>query len=176
VLAGALTEKALLAALRRGSFYVTTGPRITGVEVKGDTITIRTGEQCQIFFRNEMGQVLGGAFGTEASYRFTGRERLVRAVCLSDVLEDGFRLEATTQPFCLADLLLRSPLGPIDEGWTIAEPVDRSDEPEVEEPEEELEEPAKPEEDVDDDEDSSTDDESGEGDESEDADEDAADE
>jgi len=103
VLAEALTEEALVAALARGSFYVTTGPRITGVEVQGDTLTVRTKEPCQMLFRGAGGAVLGGAFGTEASYRFTGRETFVRAVCLADVLEDGFRLEATTQAFYLSD-------------------------------------------------------------------------
>jgi len=121
VLSEAFTEEAILAALRRGSFYVTTagGPRITGVEVNGGAVTVRTSEPCQTFFRGEGGVVLGGAFGTEASFEFTGREKYVRAVCLSDVLEDGFRVEAKTQAFYLSDDLPRSPVGRPREDWTI---------------------------------------------------------
>jgi len=137
VLTEARTEDAILAALRRGSFYVTTatGPRITGVEVKGDTLKVSTDRDCQFIFRDETGAILGGGFGGEAEYRFSGRERFVRAVAMSDVLEDGFRLAATTQAFYLSDDLPSVPEGVDDPGWTIAEPVDRSDEPE--EPEEE---------------------------------------
>ncbi|MHC4506631.1 MAG: CehA/McbA family metallohydrolase domain-containing protein, partial [Planctomycetota bacterium] len=141
VLAESLTEEAILAALRRGSFYLTTatGPRFTGIEAKGGTVTVRTAEPCQLLFRDETGAVLSGTFGNEAKYRFTGRETYVRAVALADVLEDGFRLEATTQAFYLADELPNSPVGVPEADWTIAEPVDRSGEPEEEEePEEEL--------------------------------------
>jgi hypothetical protein len=140
VLAETHTEDAILAALKRGSFYVTpaTGPRITGIEVKGDTLKVSTDRECQFLFRDETGGILGGGFGEEAEYRFTGRERFVRAVALSDVLEDGFHLAATTQAFYLSDELPSVPEGVDDPGWTIAEPIDRSDEPEEpEEPEEE---------------------------------------
>ena len=73
--------------------------------------------------------MLGGAFGTEAEYRFTGHEKYVRAVCLADVLEDGSRLEALTQPGYFADALPASPVGGVPSGaevgaeWTIAEPL-----------------------------------------------------
>jgi hypothetical protein len=147
VLAEAHTEDAILSALRRGSLYVTTatGPRITGVEVRGGTLKVSTDRDCQFLFRDETGAILGGGFGGEAEYRFTGRERCVRAVALSDVLEDGFRLAAATQPFYLSDDLPSSPEGVADPGWTIAELVDRSDEPEEpeeDELDEELEEEA----------------------------------
>lgn len=125
VLASDLTEEAIVAALRRGSFYVTTatGPRIIGIEAKGDTLTIRTEKPCQVLFKGEQGKVLGGAFGTEATYKFTGREKFVRAVCLADVLPDGFRLEALTQAFYLSDDLPRSPLGEADSIWTVTRKV-----------------------------------------------------
>ena len=147
VLAGSLTEEGILGALRRGSFYVTSGPEITGIEVRGDTVKVRTAEPCQIIFRgvrsaSEGAQMLGGAFGTEAEYRFTGHEKYVRAVCLADVLEDGSRVEAMTQAFYFADALPTSPVphsGPEAE-WTIAEPVAASGEEEEEEEEEAEEE------------------------------------
>ncbi len=144
VLAESHTEEAILRALRRGSFYVTsaTGPRITGVEVKGATLKLTLDRDCQILFRDETGAIIGGGFGGEAEYRFTGRERFVRAVAFSDVLEDGFRLAATTQAFYLSDDLPSVPDGVDDPGWTIAEPVDRSDEPEEPEEEEPQEEEA----------------------------------
>ncbi len=138
VLAESLSEESILNALRRGSFYVTSGPEITGIEVRGDTLKVRTSEPCQIFFRGvkntaDGGQMLGGAFGTEAEYRFTGHEKYVRAVCLADVLEDGSRLEALTQPFYFADALPASPVGGVPSGaepeaeWTIAEPLRRDE-------------------------------------------------
>lgn len=97
------TEEAIIEALRRGSFYSTTGPRIKEIRTEGASLTISTEDSCQIFFRSEGGKVLGGAFGTEATYEFAGEEKYIRAVCLAEVLEDGFQIKAETQPFFVAD-------------------------------------------------------------------------
>jgi hypothetical protein len=82
-----LSEPAILAALRAGRFYASTGPEIHDVRLDGDTLSVRCSPVSAINvightqhgkqWRAEPGSAL-----TEASYRLRGQERYVRAECI----------------------------------------------------------------------------------------------
>ncbi len=105
VLADELTEEAILSALAAGSFYTTSGPKITAVRAEGASVTVELEDPCQILFVSAGGEILGGDMAASFTYTFTGKENYARAVCLEDVEEDGFKHAAYTQAFYLSDEL-----------------------------------------------------------------------
>ena len=83
VRAAALTAEALMAALRAGDFYASTGVELSDVAAapRSLTVTIKTqpSSKYAVQFIGAGGRVLSEAGASPASYEFTGREGYVRA-------------------------------------------------------------------------------------------------
>jgi hypothetical protein len=84
--ADSLSQDAVLAALRAGRFYASSGPDILYLSHEGDTVTVRCSPVSQINFigRTQWGAHIEAAPGTtltEASYRLRGREIYLRVEC-----------------------------------------------------------------------------------------------
>lgn len=74
-----LTKEAFLKALRRGSFYATTGPSLE-FQVKADMmIQVNTPVAGTIRFLNHQGKVVGQTVGVSGEYRPRGDEGFIRA-------------------------------------------------------------------------------------------------
>lgn len=84
--ADTLSEEAILAALRAGRFYSSSGPDILDLQRDGDTVSVRCSPVATINFvgHTQWGAQRraepGGAL-TEASYRLRGNERYLRVEC-----------------------------------------------------------------------------------------------
>lgn len=87
------TPDAVLAALRAGRFYASTGLDISRIATDGDSLTVEAPEADTIRFVGRWGVILDTVHAASATYRLTGREGYVRAEC------HGSRLRAAyTQP------------------------------------------------------------------------------
>ncbi len=78
-----LDQPSVLDCLRRGIFYATTGPRIEVLEVTHRTYRVAAPWASEIRFLGAGGELLLAREGPEATYRFTGAERYVRAEVIS---------------------------------------------------------------------------------------------
>jgi len=84
VLADNLSTKAIINAIKRGSFYSVIGNiTIDEINVTDSSITITASNASYIKFIGRYGQVLKNVSGTTATYQFTGYERYVRAEVVS---------------------------------------------------------------------------------------------
>lgn len=83
VRADTLTHDAILASLRRGDFYASTGIRLADYRVTADSMYIDIAPYSDRRYLTEFighgGEVLSAVPGTTATYRFTGDELYVRA-------------------------------------------------------------------------------------------------
>jgi hypothetical protein len=97
VRADTLTEEAVLAALRRGDFYASTGISLRDYRVEARAISIQIvpfrDRTYLTEFIGEAGKLLARAYGTTARYPMTGAERYVRAR-----ITDSAGRRAWTQP------------------------------------------------------------------------------
>ncbi len=96
-----LSEPAILAALRAGRFYASSGPEIHETTLNGDTLTVRCSPVSMINVVGHTGHgkhfvAAPGAALTEASYRLRGPERYVRVECI-----DAQGRAAWSNPFYL---------------------------------------------------------------------------
>jgi hypothetical protein len=97
VRAEALSAAAILAALERGDFYASSGVELDDYSVSSAQVSIKIREQRSSKYRTQFigdgGKVLSESITNPAVYRFTGKERYVRA----KVFESNGKL-AWTQP------------------------------------------------------------------------------
>jgi hypothetical protein len=97
VRAESLTAAAIRNAISQGQFYASTGVKLTDIQVSGEEYRIdvdpQATEKFTTYFIGEGGKVLATSFATPAAYRFTGREKYVRAR-----VESSFGATAWTQP------------------------------------------------------------------------------
>jgi hypothetical protein len=99
VRAPALTRQNILAALRNGDFYASTGVSLSDVQSANGSLTIEieiaTGDpkRYQVVFIGKEGRTLAISRANPATYRITGAEGYVRAR-----IEDSGGLRAWTQP------------------------------------------------------------------------------
>ncbi|MBM4044454.1 MAG: PHP domain-containing protein [Planctomycetes bacterium] len=107
--ATAATPEAILASLKAGNFYASTGITIRDISVAGATISIKTENAYGIRFVGKNGRVLREANGPNAAYTATGSEDYVRIECWngSPVFSDNPRLRffaqmAWSQPIFVA--------------------------------------------------------------------------
>lgn len=81
-----LEARALLDAMERGDFYASTGVELADYQVTREAMTVTvaptTFSKYRIQFIGEGGRVLAESADSTATYRFTGRERYVRAKVL----------------------------------------------------------------------------------------------
>lgn len=97
VRAPALTPEAITSALEKGDFYSSSGVRLLDVHTSGPEyrveIDARATERFTTTFIGEGGKVLATSFDTIPIYRFTGKEKYVRAR-----VDSSFGVSAWTQP------------------------------------------------------------------------------
>ena len=97
VRADSLEPEALVAALKQGDFYASTGVTLKDVRVTEQSYTVEFDEQGQtrhtVYFIGDGGRVLATAYKSPAVYRFTGKEGYVRAL-----IADSNGRVAWTQP------------------------------------------------------------------------------
>jgi hypothetical protein len=83
VRSAALEPRALLAAMERGDFYASTGVELADYQVTREAMTVTVKptafSKYRVQFIGEGGKVLAESLESTATYRFTGRERYVRA-------------------------------------------------------------------------------------------------
>ncbi|NLT37105.1 MAG: PHP domain-containing protein [Methanomassiliicoccus sp.] len=75
-----LTTDSIIDAIKRGSFYASTGAIIDDVVVAGSNITVSTPGADNIRFFGSEGKLLAAFNGSQATYHFNGTEGYVRAV------------------------------------------------------------------------------------------------
>jgi hypothetical protein len=95
VLATDPSLESLLASIRQGAFYASTGPRFTGFTLTGRTICASAEGAATLRFIGSGGQLVGSG-GSSACYTVTGREQYVRVEAWDS--SDG---RAWSQPFFL---------------------------------------------------------------------------
>jgi hypothetical protein len=88
------TPAAIVAALKGGAFYASSGVAIRDVGARGGSMHVELGEPCRIRFVAAGGAVVQESYGTAACYAVQGGERYLRMACAAD---DG--RHAWTQPF-----------------------------------------------------------------------------
>lgn len=93
------TSLSILSAIKKGSFYSSTGPSIEDISVDEKTIYVRLKEEGIVKFLAK-GRVLKESFGKEAFYQINGRESYVRF----EVVKNG--KIAWSQPFFVKGALL----------------------------------------------------------------------
>lgn len=110
VRASELSAVAIRAAIERGDFYASSGVELSdhSVDSKALTITIKekTGSKYRTLFIGEGGKLLAESGTNPAVYRFSGKERYVRA----KIIESNGRY-AWTQPVFPAKLAFSLPRG-----------------------------------------------------------------
>ncbi len=77
---GELTTESIIDAIKRGSFYASTGAVIDDIVVSGSNITVSTPGANNIRFFGSEGKLLAAFNGSQATYHFNGTEGYVRAV------------------------------------------------------------------------------------------------
>lgn len=82
-----LTPEAILGALKRGSFYASTGVKIDTIETGGSEYRVKVAqepwEKVTVSFIGKGGKVLATVPAPEAAYKYQGNEEYVRARVLS---------------------------------------------------------------------------------------------
>lgn len=74
-----LTAPAIIAALKAGRFYASSGTLLETIAITDDTFTVASSVGQEIRFIGLWGRMLQCSFASEATYRFTGNEGYVRA-------------------------------------------------------------------------------------------------
>ncbi|MFQ6132429.1 MAG: hypothetical protein ACE5R4_10370 [Armatimonadota bacterium] len=108
VWAASRTKQDILAALKAGRFYASSGVEVDLVAVVGTTIRVVSPNATRIRVIGERGTELALVEGRELTYELSGLEHWLRVELENDVQpypDKTFRQRAWLQPFVVADLL-----------------------------------------------------------------------
>jgi hypothetical protein len=78
VLAPSSAPASILASLKQGRFYASTGAQLRSLAVDGNTIRIELPTEAMVRFIGEGGRTLQESFGDSASYEIAGTEKYIR--------------------------------------------------------------------------------------------------